>query len=167
MTKSLEDLQAAFAGESQANRRYLAFAKKAEQEGFPQVAHLFRAVAAAESVHALSHIRAMDGVKSTAENVKAAIGGENDEVYIMYPAFIKDAESDGDKRALGSFKRAWEVEKAHEELYNKALEDLQAGKDAPAVEYYVCPVCGFTHAGKPPEVCPVCGTPGARFDCID
>jgi rubrerythrin len=167
MTKSLDDLQAAFAGESQANRRYLAFAKKAEQEGFPQVAHLFRAVAAAETVHALSHIRAMDGVKSTAENIKAAIGGENYEVFTMYPDFLKDAEADGDKRALGSFKRAWDVEKVHEELYNMALDGLQAGKDAPAVEYYVCPVCGFTHAGKPPETCPVCGTPGTRFDCIE
>ncbi len=167
MSKSLEDLQAAFAGESQANRRYLAFAKKAEAEGFPQVAHLFRAVAAAETVHALSHFRAMDQVKSTVENVKAAIAGENYEVITMYPEFLKDAEAEGDKRALGSFKRAWEVEKVHEELYNKTLGDLAAGKDAPAVEYYVCPVCGYTHAGKPPEECPVCGTPGARFDCID
>jgi rubrerythrin len=112
-------------------------------------------------------MRAMDGIKSTAENVKAATGGENYEVYSMYPDFIKDAEAEGDKRALGSFKRAWQVEKVHEQLYNQVMEDLQAGKDAPAVEYYVCPVCGFTHAGKPPAVCPVCGTPGARFDCIE
>jgi len=167
MTKSLEDLQAAFSGESEANRRYLAFAKKATQDGFPQIAHLFRAVAAAETVHALSHFRAMDGLKSTAENLKTAIGGENYEGYTMYPDFIKDAETDGDKKALGSFKRAWEVEKMHEVLFNKVLEVLQAGKDALVVEYYVCPVCGYTHAGKPPEVCPVCGNPGARFDCIE
>ncbi len=166
MSKTLEDLQAAFSGESQANRRYLAYAKKADQDGFPQIAHLFRAVAAAETVHALSHFRAMDGLKSTAENIKSAIDGERYEVNTMYPDFIKDAETDGDKKALGSFKRAWEVEKLHEELYTKNLETLVAGKDAPAVEYYVCPVCGYTHEGKPPKDCPVCGTPGTRFDCI-
>jgi rubrerythrin len=167
MTNSLDDLQAAFSGESQANRRYLAFAKKADQDGFPQVAHLFRAVAAAETVHALSHFRAMDGLKSTAENVKTAIDGEHYEVNTMYPDFIKDAETDNIKKALGTFKRAWEVEKIHEEMYTRVLEGLQAGKDAEGVEYYVCPVCGYTHAGKPPVECPICSTPGSRFDCIE
>jgi rubrerythrin len=167
MTKSYNDLQAAFAGESQANRRYLAFAKKADEEGYPQVARLFRAAAAAETVHALSHFRAMDAIKSTQENLKTAIGGEHYEVVTMYPDFIKDAEAEADKKALGSFKRAWEVEKVHEALYTKALETLEAGKAAPVVEYYVCPVCGYTHEGKPPERCPVCATPGSRFDRIE
>jgi rubrerythrin len=167
MSKSTEDLQAAFAGESQANRHYLAYAQKAEQDGFPQIAHLFRAAAAGETIHAMSHLRVMGGVKSTAENLKAAISGENYEWMTMYPDFIKDAEAEGDRKALGSFKRASDVEKIHEELYSKALEVLETGKDAPAVEYYVCPVCGYTHEGKPPNRCPVCGTPGSRFDCIE
>ena len=167
MTKSFEDLQAAFAGESQANRRYLAFAKKADEEGFPQVARLFRAVAAAETVHALTHLRAMDGVKSTQENLKTAIGGEHYEIVTMYPDFMKDAEADANKKALVSFNRAWDVEKIHEVLYTKALETLEAGKEAPVVEYYVCPVCGYTHEGKPPERCPICATLGSRFDRID
>ena len=167
MTKSFEDLQAAFAGESQANRRYLAFAKKADEEGYPQVARLFRAAAAAETVHALGHFRAMDAINSTQENLKTAIGGENYEVVTMYPDFIKDAEAEADKKALGSFKRAWEVEKVHEALYTKALETLEAGNEPPVVEYYICPVCGYTHEGKPPERCPVCATPGSRFDRID
>jgi rubrerythrin len=167
MTKSYEDLQAAFSGESQANRRYLAFAKKADEEGYPQVARLFRAIAAAETIHALSHFRAMDAIKSTQENLKTAIGGEHYEVFTMYPDFMKDAEAESDKKALGSFKRAWEVEKIHETLYTEALETLQAGKEAPVVEYYICPVCGYTHVGKPPERCPVCGLLGSRFDRID
>jgi rubrerythrin len=165
MPRTPENLQSAFAGESQANRRYLAFAKKADEEGYPQVAKLFRAAAASETVHALSHFRAMDGVKSTSENLSAAIAGENYEVTSMYPPFIEDAETDQLKRAAVSFRWAWEVEKVHEALYKEALADL--GKETAAVDYYVCPVCGYTHEGTPPDKCPVCGTPGKRFEHID
>ena len=167
MSKSEDGLKNAFAGESQANRRYTAFAKKAEDEGFPQIAKLFRAAAAAETVHALNHLRALGEVKSTAENLEAAIGGENFEVVTMYPPYIEAAKEEGVKKAETSFRWAWEVEKIHEGLYRNALECLKAGTDTPAAQYYVCPVCGFTHAGPPPDKCPVCGTPGSRFGLID
>jgi rubrerythrin len=159
MSKSVEDLKAAFAGESQANRRYLAFAKKADDEGLTQIAKLFRAVAAAETVHANNHFRALDGVKSTTENLQEAINGENYEVVTMYPDFIKDAEDESIKRAATSFRWAWEVEKLHEVLYRKTLATLEAQQPMPEVDYYVCPVCGFTHEGPLEGKCPVCGTP--------
>lgn len=163
MTKTTEDLNAAFAGESQANRRYLAFAKKAEDEGFGQVAKLFRAVAAAETVHALNHFRTLGEVKTTADNLKAAMAGENYEVNTMYPEFIGDAEADKDKKALNSFRWAIEAEKIHEMLYKQALENLS--KEASTLDYYVCPICGYTHEGNAaPDKCPVCGTPGSRFE---
>src|SRR5512136_56171 len=128
MTKSVDNLKTAFSGESQANRKYLAFAKKADEEGFPQIARLFRAAAHAETVHALNHFRAMDGVQTTADNLKAAIGGENYEVTTMYPPFIQEAEVEGDRKAMRTFKLAWEVEKVHEALYREALETIgQAG----------------------------------------
>ncbi len=164
MSKTTEDLKAAFAGESQANRRYLAFAKKADDEGYPQAARLFRAAAQAETVHALNHFRALGEVKSTAENLQAAIGGENYEVESMYPEFIKDAESEGEKRALTSFQWAWEAEKVHEALYRKALEGLS--KETALIDTYVCPVCGYVHYGAVPEKCPICGTPGKRFEAV-
>ncbi len=166
MTKTVEDLQAAFAGESQANRRYLAFAKKADAEGLPQVAKLFRAAAAAETVHALNHFRAMDGVATTNDNLKTAIAGENYEWVTMYPAFIKDAESESMKRALDSFKKAWEVEKIHEELYRKALAAVEAKQPQAEVDYYVCPICGYTHEGPLEGSCPICHTSGSRFERI-
>jgi rubrerythrin len=166
MSKSLENLKAAFAGESQANRRYLAFAKKADQEGFPQIAKLFRAAAAAETVHAHNHLRAMDGVKSTAENLDAAITGENYEVVSMYPGMLAEAIAEGDKRATRSFGDALEVEKIHEALYRKAQELLGKGMDSPETVYYVCPVCGFTHEGPLEGRCPVCNTPGEKFEKI-
>ncbi len=150
MTKSMEDLQAAFAGESQANRKYTAFARKADQEGHPQVARLFRAAAEAETVHAINHFIAMDGVKSTAENLQAAVDGEHYEAVSMYPDFLKDANAENDKRAIRTFNYALEVEKIHEELYKEALTNL--GKDTDAYDYYVCPVCN---------------TPGGRFERID
>jgi rubrerythrin len=164
MSKTVDDLKAAFAGESQANRRYLAYAKKADAEGLSQVAKLFRAAAAAETVHALAHFRAMDGAGATVDNLKAAIGGENYEWVTMYPEFIKDAESESEKRALNSFKYAWEVEKIHEQLYRKALTALETQQALPEVEYYVCPVCGNTHEGPLEGKCPICGTPGSRFE---
>jgi len=168
MSKTIDNLKAAFAGESQANRKYLAFAKKAEEEGFPGIARLFRAAAAAETVHALNHLKAMDGVQSTGDNLKAAITGENYEVEKMYPPMVSEAEANAetDKRALRSFKWALEVEKVHEALYRKAAELFGKGKDAPMVEYYVCPVCGFTHEGPMEGPCPVCNTPAAKFDKI-
>jgi len=166
MSKTIDDLKAAFAGESQANRKYLAFAKKAEEEGFSQVARLFRAVAAAETIHAHNHFKAMDGVKSTAENLQAAITGENYEVVSMYPPMLAEAEAEGDKRAARSFRWALEVEKVHEALYRKAAEIQAKGKDTPVVEYYVCPLCGYTHEGPLEGKCPVCGAPGEKFERI-
>ncbi len=165
MSTTTENLGAAFAGESQANRRYLAYAKEAEKEGFPKIAKLFRAVAAAETVHAYNHLRVLGGIGTTEKNLEAAIAGENYEVTTMYPEFIQAAEADQEKRALNYFKWAWEVEKEHEALFRQTLAAL--GADAPDVEIYVCPVCGHTHIGTPPDKCPVCGTPGSRFEKID
>jgi len=161
--KSLEDLQAAFAGESQANRKYLAFAKKADQDGLPQVAKLFRSAAAAETVHAHAHLRAMDGVKSTAENVQAAIDGEGYEFREMYPAFVADAEKDGNQRALASFKNAMAAEKIHHALYTDAKDAIATGKDLPAAAIYVCEICGNTVLGDVPDKCPICGALKAKF----
>jgi rubrerythrin len=164
MTKSYDDLMAAFAGESQANRKYLAFAKKADEEGYAQVARLFRAAAAAETVHALTHFRTAGEVKSTEENLKAAVAGEHYENSEMYPSFMKDAEAEGDAKALKSFTWANEAEKIHEMLYKEALESL--GKPGETYDYYICPVCGFTHARNAPEKCPVCGALGSKFEKI-
>ena len=167
MSKTIDNLQAAFAGESQANRKYLAFAKKADADGFPQIAKLFRAAAHAETVHAHNHLRAFDGVLSTAENLQAAIGGENYEVVFMYPPMLAEAESEGDKRAARSFKYALEVEKVHEVFYRQAADTLGQGKDLPAGDYYVCPVCGYTHIGRMTDRCPVCNTLPEKFELID
>jgi rubrerythrin len=164
MGKTTEDLKAAFAGESQANRMYLAFSKQADEEGYAQAAKLFRAAAAAETVHALNHFRALGNVKSTAENLKSAIAGENHEVVTMYPEFIADAEREGEKKALASFKWAWEVEKVHETLYREALAGL--GKEKEPFDYFVCQVCGYTHEEATPDKCPVCGAPASRFERV-
>lgn len=164
MSKTHEGLKAAFAGESQANRKYLAFAKQAEADGYPQVAKLFRAVAEAETIHAHNHLKALGEIHDTLENLKEAIGGENYEHAEMYPEFIAAAEAEGEKRALTSFKWAMEVEKVHEVLYRKAMECL--GQDASTEDYYVCPFCGFTHEGKFEGKCPICGTPGEKFFAV-
>jgi rubrerythrin len=153
MSKTEQNLQDAFAGESQANRKYLAFAKKAEDEGYTQVAKLFRAAAAAETIHAHNHLKALAGVKSTRDNLMAAISGETFEFQKMYPPMINDAKTEGQDYALRSFNLANEVEKVHAALYKKALEDL--GKNAEA-DYYVCSVCGYTAEGEAPDDCPVC-----------
>jgi rubrerythrin len=163
MTKTIDNLQTAFAGECQATRKYRNFARKAEQEGKPGIAKLFRAAAAAETIHATNHFKAMDGIKSTAENLQVAIGGENYEVHSMYPPMLAEAEQVGDKRAINAFKWALEVEKVHEGLYLKAADTLGAGKDAPMVDYYICPVCGYTHEGPMTEKCPVCNTLPEKF----
>lgn len=165
MLKTIEDLKAAFAGESQANRKYTAFAKKADDEGYAQIATLFRAVAAAEAVHTFNHLKAMDGLHDTSENLRVAIEGENYEVNTMYPDFIQDAEAEGHTRALRSFRWALEVEKIHEVLYKKALENIDEGKEA-KLDYYICPICGFTHEGPFDGKCPICGYPGEKFEQI-
>jgi len=161
MSKTTDHLKEAFAGESQAGRKYTAFAKKAEEEGYPQIAKLFRAAAMAESIHAINHLKALGGVGATMDNLKAAIAGENYEVTTMYPGMIADAEAEGEKKANTSFKWAYEVEKVHEALYRYALEHMDP--NAPVPEYYVCPFCGYTHEGKFEGKCPVCGTPGEKF----
>lgn len=163
--KTLEDLKAAFAGESQANRKYLAFAKKAEEEGYPAVAKLFRVAAEGETRHAMRHFAAMNGVGTTAENLQAAINGETGEFTEMYPAFIKDAESANEAVAQDAFEDANTVEKEHAELYKKALEnpaEFELGS------VYVCQNCGHVHIGDAaPEKCPVCGYPANQFKAID
>ena len=158
--KTLENLKAAFAGESQANRRYLAFAKKADAEGFKQAAKLFRAAAEAETVHALKHLASMDGIKSTKENLEAAIGGETFEFQKMYPAMIKQAEADGEKGALMSFMNANAVEEVHAGLFKNALNKLSGLKEE---DIWVCPVCGNTFVGSAPDKCPVCATPKSKY----
>ena len=158
-----DNLQAAFAGESQANRKYLAFAKKAEEDGYPQVARLFRAAAQAETVHAHAHLRVMGGIQDTAANLREAIEGEGHEFKEMYPEFLSEAESEGVKPASLSFKYALAVEEIHHGLYGEALDAVKAGKDLPETKIWVCPVCGNTVKGTPPEKCPICGVPGDRF----
>ena len=164
MSKTEKNLQDAFAGESQANRKYLAFAKKAEEEGYSQVAKLFRAAAEAETIHAHNHLRELGGIRSTKENLEEAINGESYEFQNMYPKMIEDAKSEGNDGALRSFNFANEVEKLHAELYRKALENLGENQ---AVDYYVCQVCGNTVENEPPETCPVCGAKREMFKKID
>jgi rubrerythrin len=162
-----DNLQAAFAGESQANRKYLAFAKRAETDGLMQIAKLFRAAAAAETIHAHSHFRVLGGVKGTAENLQAAIEGEHHEFTSMYPGFIAAAIAEGKRAAQSSFEKANEVEKIHHALYTEALAAAKAGSDLPAADMFVCGVCGYTVAGSAPDVCPVCGARHDRFMKVD
>jgi rubrerythrin len=160
---AIDDLKAAFAGESQANRKYLAFAKKAQEDGYGQVAKLFRAAAEAETVHALAHLRAMDGVGSTPENLQAAIDGEGHEFKEMYPEFLGDAVKEGNKRAEISFRNAMAVEEIHYGLYSSALDAVKGGKDLPSAAVHVCSVCGNTIFGDVPDRCPVCNAAKDRF----
>ena len=159
MSTTQENLMAAFAGESQANRKYLAFALAADKEGLPQVAKLFRAAAAAETVHALAHLKNAGKVGDTAANLKSAIEGETYEFTTMYPEMIKQAQAEGMGAVANYFDFANQVEEIHANLYKKALEN-PAGM--PAVDYYVCKVCGYTHEG-PCDACPVCGGGAAAF----
>ncbi len=165
MSKTEQDLRDAFAGESQANRKYLAFAAAADKEGYPQVAKLFRAAAEAETIHAHNHLRALKGIKSTKENLLEAITGETHEFKTMYPKMLESAKVEGNKEAERSFYLANEVEKIHAQLYQKLLDNLSAAKETYA--YYVCPVCGYTSGKEPPDSCPVCGTKGKMFKKID
>jgi len=165
MSKTEEFLKEAFAGESQANRKYLAFAEKADQEGFPQAARLFRAAAEAETVHAHSHFKVLNGIKSTKENLQAAVSGETHEFENMYPEMIEAAKAEGNSAAERSFSFANSVEKIHADLYQKLLDNLDnASEEFP---YYVCPVCGFTAEKHAPDKCPVCGAKGSMFRKID
>jgi rubrerythrin len=162
MAATQDNLQDAFAGESQANQKYRAFAKKAEHEGFPNVAQLFRTTAEAERIHAEGHLKALDGIASTAENLKAAISGETYEFTEMYPPMLRQAEADGHK-AERMFSYAVKVEEVHARLYTMALEAVQRGEDLKNVEFYLCPVCGYIEVGKPTQECPVCGTKAEKF----
>ena len=158
-----ENLEEAFAGESQANRKYLAFADQAEKDGFPQVARLFRAAAEAETVHAHAHLRVLGGIKDTTANLQAAIEGEGHEFRSMYPGFLEEAEEEGNKPAARSIKFALAVEEIHHGLYTDALKAVQAGSDLPETKIFVCPVCGNTVYDEAPEKCPICGVPKAKF----
>lgn len=158
-----DNLKAAFAGESQANRTYLAFAQKAQADGYPQVAKLFRAAAAAETVHAHAHLRAMGGVKTTEENLQAAADGEAHEFQSMYPPFLQEAIDEGVKPAEFSFKFAMAVEEVHNALYLKALAAVQGSADLAERKVYVCQVCGNTVYDEVPDRCSVCHNPSERF----
>lgn len=165
MSNTEKFLKEAFAGESQANRKYSAFAAKADKEGFAQAARLFRAAAAAEEVHAVNHLRVLNGIKSTKENLQAAISGEDEEWEAMYPEMIRAAQTEGNKAAETSFHYANEVEKIHSMLYKKLLSGLGASQES--FPYYVCPYCGNTVEREAPGVCPVCGAEGKLFMRVD
>jgi rubrerythrin len=157
-----ENLKEAFAGESQANRKYMAFAKKAEQEGFGNVAKLFRTAAEAETIHALGHLTAMGGIQSTADNLKAAIEGETYEFTEMYPPMVEQAQADNHK-AKRMFDWANRAEAVHAQLYKLALEAVSQGKDLAETNFYLCPVCGYIELGNPPEKCPICNVKKEKF----
>ncbi len=164
MSKTEEFLKEAFAGESQANRKYLAFAKKADEEGYPMAARLFRAAAEAETVHAHAHLRVLGGIKSTKENLMTAIKGETHEFEHMYPEMIAAAAVEGNSPAKRSFEYANEVEKIHAELYKNMLDNLD---NQAMADVHICPVCGWTVIGEVPEKCPVCNTLKKFFQRID
>lgn len=163
MSKSTDNLKSAFAGESQANRRYLAFARKAEEEGFWQVAKLFRAAGEAETVHALNHLRTIGEVKSTKENLETAVTGETFEFKKMYPEYVSIAKQEGNQQALWSFDVASKVEQIHAGLFMKAARALKDEEEIAQLDYYVCGVCGNTVEGAVPERCPICGSPKGKF----
>ena len=165
MSKTEKNLLQAFSGESQANRKYLAFAKQADKEDCGQVAKLFRAAAEAETVHAHAHLRALGGIKSTAENLREAIAGETHEFKDMYPSMIAAAKEEGNKAAERSFTYANAVEKVHAGLYQKALDNLENTSDVDC--YFVCSVCGYTCENEPPDACPVCGAKSKAFNRVD
>ncbi len=167
MANTKDNLSEAFAGESQANRKYTFFAEQAETNGNKQVARLFRAAAEAETVHARNHLKVLGEIKSDKENLDAAVGGENYEFTQMYPGFIDVAKKEGDKAAEGSFDLANRVEQIHHRLFKASLADLEAGRKPKETVYYVCQVCGNTVEGEPPDVCPICGSPRSKFKKMD
>ena len=163
MSETKKNLKSAFAGESQANRKYLAFAKKAEDEGYLQIAKLFKAAAEAETIHALNHLRILGEINSTADNINAAISGETHEFESMYPGFINIAEQEGNKQAAWSFNVANKVEKIHADLLKKIKTSLDAGKKIENVDFYVCKICGNTVENSVPNKCPICGASKDQF----
>jgi rubrerythrin len=165
MPNTTENLKEAFAGESQANRKYLAFARKAEQEGFPVVARLFRAAAEAETLHALAHLQNLGGIGSTAENLKAAVEGETYEAEQMYPPMVAQAQAEK-HRAQRMFDYAAKAEAVHAKLYAAALQAVLSGKDLATDAFYLCPICGHIEMGKAPDACPICGARGSSFQRI-
>ena len=158
-----KSLNEAFAGESMAHMKYLAFSEIAEKDGYPNVARLFRAIAYAEQIHATNHARNLGIIKKTDENLETAIEGEEFEVEEMYPAYDAVAKLQKEKGAQQSIHYALEAEKIHASLYRVAKETVKNGKDIEKKDIYICPVCGYTHLGKPPERCPVCGVQSSRF----
>lgn len=162
MATTDQNLKDAFAGESQANRKYLAFAKQAQKDGFPNIAKLFRTAAEAETIHAHGHLAAMDGVKTTVENLKAAVEGETYEYTQMYPPMLKQAEADGHK-AKKMFAWAEKAEAVHAKLYQMALDAAKQGKDLAESSIYLCPICGHIEIGGPPDACPICGAKKDKF----
>ncbi|HSW57351.1 MAG TPA: rubrerythrin family protein [Dehalococcoidales bacterium] len=167
MSKSKENLKAAFAGESQASRKYLYFAEKADKDGQPQIARLFRAASEAETVHARNHLRAVGGIGSVEENLNAAISGEHEEFTDMYPGFIKAAQDEKNSQAEMTFNWANKVEKIHHGLYQQALASLKSGKKAELKPYFVCQLCGYTIEGEAPDKCPVCGAMKTQFKKVE
>jgi rubrerythrin len=165
MPTTTENLATAFAGESQANRKYLAFARQAEKEGFPQVARLFRAAAEAETLHALAHLANMGGVGTTLQNLEKAVAGETYEFTEMYPPMVEQAKAEGHK-AKTMLDFANRAEKVHAGLFEQALAALRAGKDLAQLEVYLCPVCGHLEFGVPPDRCPICGAPAAKYQKV-
>jgi rubrerythrin len=165
MVTTLENLKTAFAGESQANRKYLAYARKAEQDGFPNVARLFRAAAEAETVHALGHLQSMGGVGSTVDNLKDAVSGETYEHTTMYPPMLEQAEQEG-HRGKTMIGRAMQAEVVHAELYQQALESVLAGQDLATADIYYCPVCGHVEVGQPDQACPICGLAAEKYQKV-
>jgi rubrerythrin len=162
MKHTSDNLKEAFAGESQASQKYLAFARKAEKDGFRNIAALFRTAAEAERIHAEGHLGAMDGIGSTAENLATAIAGETYEYTKMYPPMLKQAEAEGHK-ARRMFNYAAQAEAVHAKLYQLALEAVQKGQDLTEAKFYLCPICGHIEFGTPPESCPICKAKGSSY----
>jgi rubrerythrin len=162
---TITNLQEAFAGESQANQKYRAFAKRAEQDGFPNIARLFRTAAEAERIHAEGHLRALEAIASTRDNLKAAVEGETYEYTTMYPPMLEEAQAEG-HRARIMFGFAVKAEAVHAALYRRALEAVEQGTDLAEAGFYLCPVCGNIEFGNPPETCPICGARKDRFQKV-
>lgn len=164
--KTRENLRSVFAGESQANRRYLAFAEKAEEEGHPEIARLFRIAAQGETIHALNHLKVLKMIKSTEENLEASFKGEEDERLLIYPAVMNQAEADGDMEAYESFRLAKKVEEVHQKMFEEAYSKLKAGEKIETKEFLICPTCGYPATPTAPEKCPICDTSGTEFRLV-
>lgn len=165
MPTTSENLATAFAGESQANRKYLAFARQADKEGFPQIAKLFRAAAEAETVHALTHLANNGGIGTTLQNLQAAVDGETYEFSKMYPPMLEQAKAEGHRAKVG-LEFALRAEQVHAQLFQQALDALRSGKDLSKMDVYLCPFCGDVEFGSAPEKCPICGAPAAKYQKV-